>query len=188
MWLRPCMRLMHSGCNELKVLLHQKIVIQMLKAYGILRTCILCSGISSVIFKSNFCRFWWFKNRSNRSGNNAGCSAKGHFSTSSSWVFCTNHHKFGSRFLNNTTYKLGFGVSYDEVQKFEVSAAITQGTHIPGITDMHHIQYIADNVDHNICTIDGYGTFHGMGSIATITPGIKQNQIIKRLKSEECKT
>ena len=83
------------------------------------------------------------------------------------------HHKFGSRFLNNTIYKLGFGVSYDEVQKFEVSAANTQGTHIPGITDMHHIQYIADNVDHNICTIDGYGTFHGMGSIATITPGIR---------------
>ena len=30
---------------------------------------------------------------------------------------------------------------------------------------------IGDNVDHNIRTLDGYGTFHGMGIISTFTPG-----------------
>ena len=30
---------------------------------------------------------------------------------------------------------------------------------------------MADKVDHNINTIDGRGTFHGMGIIATVTPG-----------------
>ena len=32
------------------------------------------------------------------------------------------------------------------------------------------MQHVADNVDHDICTIDGLNTFHGMGIIATVTP------------------
>ena len=28
------------------------------------------------------------------------------------------------------------------------------------------IQFVADNMDHNIRTLDGLGTFHGMGVIA----------------------
>ncbi len=31
-------------------------------------------------------------------------------------------------------------------------------------------QWVADNVDHNIATVDGRGTFHGMGIIAVSTP------------------
>jgi hypothetical protein len=31
-------------------------------------------------------------------------------------------------------------------------------------------QWVADNVDHNISTLDGKGTFHGMGIIAVSTP------------------
>ena len=34
------------------------------------------------------------------------------------------------------------------------------------------MQHVADNVDHNIRTIDGLNTFHGMGIIATITPKV----------------
>ena len=34
------------------------------------------------------------------------------------------------------------------------------------------MQYVADNVDHNIRTLDGSGTFHGMGIITAITPKI----------------
>ena len=33
---------------------------------------------------------------------------------------------------------------------------------------------MADNVDHNISTIDGKDTFHGLGIITTITPGNKR--------------
>ena len=29
--------------------------------------------------------------------------------------------------------------------------------------------FVADNFDHNIATLDGKGTFHGMGMIAAIT-------------------
>ncbi len=40
--------------------------------------------------------------------------------------------------------------------------------------------FAGDNVDHNILTIDGKGTFHGMGIIAAITPGRKKDCIIPR--------
>ena len=44
---------------------------------------------------------------------------------------------------------------------------------IPGYTPGHFVQYSADNVDNNLRTLDGTGTFHGMGIIAAITPGTK---------------
>ena len=31
-------------------------------------------------------------------------------------------------------------------------------------------QWVADNVNHNIATLDGHGTFHGMGIISLSTP------------------
>ena len=37
----------------------------------------------------------------------------------------------------------------------------------------HFTQLVADNVDHNIKTVDELNTFHGMGIIACITPGLK---------------
>ena len=30
-------------------------------------------------------------------------------------------------------------------------------------------QHVADNVDHNLCTLDGKNTFHGMGIIRIAT-------------------
>ena len=40
--------------------------------------------------------------------------------------------------------------------------------------------FAGDNVDHNILTIDGRGTFHGMGIIAALTPGKKKDRVIPR--------
>ena len=39
---------------------------------------------------------------------------------------------------------------------------------------------MADNVDHDIRTIDGCGTFHGMAIIATLTPKIDVASIVTR--------
>ena len=33
------------------------------------------------------------------------------------------------------------------------------------------MQFVADNADHNLRTLDGHETFHGMGIIAAATPG-----------------
>jgi len=56
-----------------------------------------------------------------------------------------------------------------------------QGTDLPGNVQGHFIQYIADNVDHNIRTIDGHNTFHGMGIIAGVTPETKGPKPVPRI-------
>ena len=80
------------------------------------------------------------------------------------------HHQFSSRFIVDTLHKHGFSCSYSEVQTFERSAAHTHGSELPEPEMGKFIQYVGDNVDHNIRTIDGFGTFHGMGIISTSTP------------------
>ena len=91
------------------------------------------------------------------------------------------HHHFASRFLLDTLYQHGFTSSYSEVLKYERCAAISAGIDIPGFLQGHFLQYVADNVDHNIRTLDGSGTFHGMGIITAITPKIDHVSVIKRI-------
>ena len=64
------------------------------------------------------------------------------------------HHHFASHFLINTLSHHGFSCQYTEVQKFEKNAALVQGTDIPGLLPSTFVQYAADNVDHNIQTLD----------------------------------
>ena len=89
------------------------------------------------------------------------------------------HHHFASRFLIDSFHRHGFCCSYQEVQKFGQKAAVNQGTDIPSHTS-EFVQYVADNVDHNIRTLDGNDTFHGMGIIAAVTPGTMQSQLVPR--------
>jgi hypothetical protein len=37
-------------------------------------------------------------------------------------------------------------------------------------TDKSFTQWVGDNVDHNVASIDGRGSFHGMGLIAVSSP------------------
>ena len=79
-------------------------------------------------------------------------------------------------------HKLGFSSSYPEVLKFNKYAAIAVVSSVQSCDSLHFIQYAADNVDHNICTLDGNHTFHGMGMIAAATPAIKTRSTIPRKK------
>ncbi len=90
------------------------------------------------------------------------------------------HHHFASKFLIDSLNSHGFCASYTEVKKFEMCARESQGTDIPGITPGHFVQYVADNVDHNVRTLDGYNTFHGMGIIVAVTPATKQQEPVSR--------
>ncbi|VDI21274.1 Hypothetical predicted protein [Mytilus galloprovincialis] len=93
------------------------------------------------------------------------------------------HHHFGSRFLLDTLNTLGFASSYTEVQRFELNAAAA-AAHDRTNTQFGNgtfVQYIADNVDHNLRTLDGHGTFHGMGMIAAVTPGFRLDKAVPRL-------
>ena len=91
------------------------------------------------------------------------------------------HHHYASRFLIDTLHKHGFCCSYNEVQQFEQKAVLSYGTDISNYS-LQFVQYVADNVDHNIRTLDGNDTFHGMGMIAAITPEIKKSNPILRVK------
>ena len=92
------------------------------------------------------------------------------------------YHHFASRFLIDSLHHHGFCCSYQEVQRFEQNAAQSHGTDIPDLTT-EFVQYAADNVDHNLRTLDGHGTFHGMGMMAAITPGISSERPVPRAKA-----
>jgi len=81
-------------------------------------------------------------------------------------------HMFGSKWLINELSHLGFSISYDEVVKYKQSVLRTETPenllceYIPGT----FTQWVADNVDHNLMSLDGQGSFHGMGIIAVSSP------------------
>ena len=94
------------------------------------------------------------------------------------------HHMYRSRFLIDSLHEMGFCSSYGEVQRFERNAAnsVAPDSVISETTDLlgMMLQFAADNVDHNLLTLDGKGTFHGMGIIAAMTPGQKVTRTIPR--------
>ncbi|KAL8575683.1 hypothetical protein ACOMHN_055872 [Nucella lapillus] len=60
-------------------------------------------------------------------------------------------------------------------------AAVQQGTDLVGVDPKTSwIQFSADNVDHQIRTLDGTGTFHGMDIIGAATPGTKECRAVRR--------
>ena len=80
--------------------------------------------------------------------------------------------------------RLGFSISYDEVTRFKQSVIQSESfenlitEYFPGT----FTQWVADNVDHNVATLDGQGTFHGMGIIANSqsnTPLITKSRAIR---------
>lgn len=67
--------------------------------------------------------------------------------------------------------------------RFSKCAANFRGTNIS--TAGRFGQFVADNVDHNLRTLDGRGTYHGMGIIVAVTPGVRDTTSIPRLQSPE---
>ena len=98
------------------------------------------------------------------------------------------HHMYRSKFIVDTLSEMGFCASYGEVLRFEKNAANCIAPDILGETiDPVNttVLFAADNVDHNILTIDGKGTFHGMGMIASVTPQQKATRVITRQISSD---
>ena len=83
------------------------------------------------------------------------------------------HHLFSSRLLVDTINSLGFCSSYTEVQRFLRNAAIDENIGDFSFIDNQvcFVHFVGDNVDVFIDTLDGGGSFHGMGLIVVFTPG-----------------
>ena len=96
-------------------------------------------------------------------------------------------HVFGSKWLINELSRLGFSISYSEVTRYKQSVIQSErlenllAEYFPGT----FTQWVADNVDHNVATLDGQETFHGMGIIAVSspkdnTPLVSKSRVIRR--------
>lgn len=78
--------------------------------------------------------------------------------------------KYGSRYLIDTLFSLGLSSSYQEANKYLNCAGSSLK---PNIDNGAFVQYVFDNADANINSLDGLGTIHILGGIQCITP--KQN-------------
>ena len=67
------------------------------------------------------------------------------------------------KWLLNELFQLVFYISYPEVTRFEHSVLATKDAGVKGALNDVFTQWIADNVKHNISTLDGKGTFHSIG-------------------------
>ena len=74
-------------------------------------------------------------------------------------------HTIGSKTLLIELAMLGYSISYDEIKRYKPSLMKNESNCIAStVTEL--TQFVADNVDHNVCTLDGKEKFHGMGIIA----------------------
>lgn len=72
--------------------------------------------------------------------------------------------KTGSRLIVNLLYKLGVSASYNAINVYESSIVIDPPNKIVEDTI---IQFVFDNTDHNMNTLDSRETFHLLGGIYT---------------------
>jgi hypothetical protein len=81
-------------------------------------------------------------------------------------------HTFGSKWLLDVLARLGFCITRDEVNRFKQSVVqqSSSASKLPHAYPDSFTQWSGDNVDHNINSLDGTGSFHGMGIISMSTP------------------
>ncbi|GFO01444.1 hypothetical protein PoB_002794900 [Plakobranchus ocellatus] len=90
------------------------------------------------------------------------------------------HHIHASRALIDLLNSLRFYSIYHEVQCFEQCAASNQSTYLSGGSSDSFIQFVADNVDQDLRTLEDLRTFHGMGIIGAATPNEKLSRLTRR--------
>ncbi|KAK2578573.1 hypothetical protein KPH14_012007 [Odynerus spinipes] len=77
------------------------------------------------------------------------------------------YKKFGSKNLIKVLSSLGFCSSYEEISMLEAASIMRPQRQV---RNSAFTQFVYDNADYNINTLDGHGTFHCMGGIQCITP------------------
>ena len=81
---------------------------------------------------------------------------------------------FASKWLINELSHLGFSISYEEITCYNHSVIASEEEGIENLLDGTFTQWIGDNIDHNVWTIDGKNIFHGMRITAVGTRIRKQ--------------
>ena len=96
------------------------------------------------------------------------------------------HRKFRLRGLIDVLNALDFCAPYREALKYEASVTVNAPTVIG--KQHSYIQFIYDNVDHNVATLDGHNTFHAMGGVKYVTPANAVHEEAPILRTEKVST
>lgn len=102
-------------------------------------------------------------------------------------VGVTLEKRFGSKWLVNFLSRLGFSITSEEVLRFKQSAVENLENELqPDHAERHFMQWVGDNVDHNLVTLTGKDTFHGMG-IISVSSDTRDSELgnIPRLKERQ---
>lgn len=94
------------------------------------------------------------------------------------------YKKFGSKHLLHLLSSMGFSSSYEEANRLEGSYVL-QAESVKIVESAEPFsQFIFDNADFNVNTLDGHDTFHAMGGIMAVTPrqAVATESKIARLK------
>ena len=73
------------------------------------------------------------------------------------------HRRYGSKRLLDILSSLGFAASYSNTVQYEVSAVYHPQPRILSSESGALVQYVGDNADINVQTLDGNNTLHVMG-------------------------
>ena len=78
---------------------------------------------------------------------------------------------FGSKWLITELNKLGFSISSNEITRYKQSVVFNDdiSDYLKDVMPGSFCQWSADNVDHNILSIDGKGSLYAMGIILSST-------------------
>ena len=83
---------------------------------------------------------------------------------------------------------MGFSLGVEEITRYKQSMVENESvTDFCPVLPGAFMQLSADNIDHNVRTIDGKGTFHDMGLICRTT-GVNQNVSMTRSHREKRQT
>lgn len=91
------------------------------------------------------------------------------------------HRNFGTKRAIDIFSNFGFCSSYTDVYIFETSSLLYPQ---PDVAPNSFSQFVFDNADFNISTLDGYNTFHTMGGIQCVVPtnAVLWNKRIEKVK------
>ena len=95
--------------------------------------------------------------------------------------------------MTNKLARLGYSITYDEINWFKQSSLQVGEQDLPESFTESFMQWSDDIVNHNIATLDGQGTFHGMEIISTtvtcslsiLQPGHYSEQSVKCLPRQK---
>ena len=94
------------------------------------------------------------------------------------------HRRFGSKLLIQIFSSFGLCASYNDTLMYEAAAVLYHPPFILPPQTGTFIQYVADNADINVNSLDGNNSLHIMGIIQTVTPkgSVSQEDHIPRIK------